>query len=101
MNGQTPETLPLILPMDLYFFCDLAREEIYCACSESFEPLRKVGYRHLDKNAMTQFYYERVEGNPVACDPFFAMKKLEYACRTNSGPFSDKSNRTHRMVVER
>ena len=100
-NGLPPEKTPDILPMDLFFFCDLAGEEIYCARSESFEPLTGVRYRHLDKNGISQFYYERetAAGGPVPCDEYFAMKKLEYACRTNSGPFSDKASRTHRIVA--
>ncbi|MCD8140862.1 MAG: tetratricopeptide repeat protein [Planctomycetaceae bacterium] len=101
LNGVREEDMPVILPMDLYFFCDLARDEIYCARSESFEPLAKTTYRHLEKNNMSQFYYERVDFDATGCDEYFALKKLEYACKINSGPFSDKSNRTHRMVMER
>ena len=101
-NNGVPETaMPVILPMDLYFFCDLTREEIYCARTESFEPLSKVGYRHLDKNNISQFYYERKDADPSGSDGYFAMKKLEYACKINSGPFSDKSNRTHRFASGR
>ena len=101
LNGIPAAAMPVILPMDLFFFCDLAREEIYCARSESFEPLKETGYRHLDKNNLSQFYYERNGFDSVGCDEYFALKKLEYACKINSGPFSDKSNRTHRFVMER
>ncbi|MDR1744749.1 MAG: tetratricopeptide repeat protein [Planctomycetota bacterium] len=100
LNSIPPGGMPTILPMDLYFFCDLAREEIYCARSESFEPLAEATYRHLDKNNASQFYYERKGFDGAGCDEYFALKKLEYACRINSGPFSDKSNRTHRFVAE-
>lgn len=98
-NGVPDAEMPVILPMDLYFFCDLAREEIYCARSESFEPLSKTTYRHLEKNNMSQFYYEAKNFDSVGCDEFFALKKLEYSCKINSGPFSDKSNRTHRFMA--
>jgi hypothetical protein len=101
MNGVSDGEMPVILPMDLYFFCDLAREEIYCARSESFEPVGMCGYRHLDKNNMSQFYFERRDFDASGCDEYFALKKLEYACKIHSGPFSDKSNRTHRLVLER
>lgn len=101
MNGVPDEEMPVILPMDLYFFCDLTREDIYCARTESFEPLLKTGYRHVDKNNSSQFYYERKDADCTTCDEYFALKKLEYACKINSGPFSDKSNRTHRLVMER
>ena len=101
MGGSAETEIPVILPMDLYFFCDLMREEIYCARSESFESLAKVCYRHLDKNNASQFYYERKDADGTGCDDYFAMKKLEYACKINSGPFSDKSNRTHRFVAGR
>ncbi len=99
LGGVKPSEMPVILPMDLYFFCDLAREEMYCARSESFEPIRKTGYRHLDKNNTSQFYYEREGFDSVGCDEYFALKKLEYACKINSGPFSDKANRTHRFLL--
>ncbi|MCC8165308.1 MAG: tetratricopeptide repeat protein [Planctomycetes bacterium] len=97
LNHVPPELMPVIMPMDLYFFCDLGREMLYCAGSESFEPLSETTYRHLDKNNMSQFYYEPKSGAPVSCDPYFAMKKLEYACRTNSGPFADRNQRTRRL----
>lgn len=98
-NGVDDSAMPVILPMDLYFFCELAKEEIYCARSESFEPLADVSYRHMDKNNLSQFYYEGKGFDGAGCDEFYALKKLEYACKINSGPFSDKSNRTHRFLA--
>ncbi len=95
VSGATP----VILPMDLFFFCDLVKEEIYCARCDSFEPLGEVMYKHLDKNHMSQFYYEPKNADAGATDEYFAMKKLEYACKTNSGPFSDKANRTQRLPI--
>ncbi len=89
---------PTILPMDLFFFCDLAREEIFCAGTETFEPLANVMYLHLAKSNISQFHYLPRNVPSPAVDAYFAIKKLEYACRTNSGPFSDKANRTRRMT---
>ncbi len=100
LGGGDDKWQPVILPMDLYFFSDLNEEKIYCARSESFEPLPKVCPRHMDKNDISQFYYERADARPGAgSDEYFAMKKLEYACKTNSGPFSDKPEQTARMAV--
>ncbi len=96
--NQLPESaMPVILPMDLYFFCDLAREQIYCARPASFEPLSKVGYRHLDKNHTSQFYYEPLDADLSGTDEYLAMKKLQYACKTNNGPFADLASQTRRM----
>ncbi len=101
LNRVPPQTMSTILPMDLFFFCDLAREELYCAGVESFESLSRIDYLHLAKNNLSQFYYHPRNAPPPAGDAYFALKKLEYACRTNSGPFSDKSNRTRRMAPVR
>ena len=101
MGGIPSSELPVILPMDLYFFCDLAREELYCAPSESFELIGKTCYRHLDMNRTSQFYYECPDSGAGARDEDFALKKLQYACRIGSGPFSDRSSRTHRLIAGR
>ena len=98
-NGLPPGDMPVILPMDLYFFCDLAREEIYCARSESFEPLSAACHRHLDADDVSLFYYENKDKPPPAADPRFALKKLMRACKTRSGPFADTTSRTHRLLL--
>ncbi len=100
LGGGEENRQPVILPMDLYFFCDLGDEKIYCAKSESFEPIGKTCAKHMEKNDLSQFYYDRSDARDRAgSDEYFALKKLEYACKTNSGPFSDKPEQTARMAV--
>ncbi|MCL2001018.1 MAG: hypothetical protein FWG74_06250, partial [Planctomycetes bacterium] len=98
LNDASLSVLSAILPMDLYFFCDLAREEVYCARTESFEALSGVDYLHFAQDSVSQFYYHP-RNVPLSVDEaYFSLKKLEYACRTNTGPFSDQANRTRRMA---
>ncbi len=98
-NDIPDSDMPVLLPMDLFFFCDLTREEIYCLKSGSFAPLPTVVACHMDKDHTSQFYYESTTGDRPETDANFALKKLEYACKTGNGPFADTSNRTQRIQL--
>lgn len=100
-EGVAEKDLPVILPMDLFFFCDLVQEEIYCAGQTLFAKLREVEYRHVDRSGVSQFYYDKWDAETEEDDDMVALKALEFACRTGSGPFSDKTNRTHRILMNR